>query len=67
MNELADWGVGQTARAIAAREVSAREVVAASLERADDWQPACNAFVTMFREAALEAADSADARTRQGG
>jgi aspartyl-tRNA(Asn)/glutamyl-tRNA(Gln) amidotransferase subunit A len=67
VNELADWSVEQTARAIAAREISAREVVAASLERADEWQPSCNAFVATFRDASLAAADAADARVRRGG
>ena len=49
------------ARAIASKEVSSREVTRACLHRIAEWQPRLNAFMAIEAEAALAAADAADA------
>src|SRR5215831_5287370 len=48
------------------RELSAREVVAAHLERIEAVNPRINAIVSLQPEAALAEADAADRRTAQG-
>ncbi len=51
---------------IMTREVSCREVTAAHLDRIDRVNPAVNAIVTLSAEAAVDAADSADANIARG-
>src|ERR1700709_1086520 len=51
---------------VRAREVSARELVAAPLERIDRLNRALNAIVTLDAEGARAAADAADARLAAG-
>jgi aspartyl-tRNA(Asn)/glutamyl-tRNA(Gln) amidotransferase subunit A len=54
------------ARAIATREISSREVTRACLHRIAEWQPRLNAFMAIEAEAALAAADAADAALAKG-
>ena len=54
------------ARAIATREVSSREVTQSCLDRIAEWQPRLNAFMAIEAEAALAAADAADAALAKG-
>jgi aspartyl-tRNA(Asn)/glutamyl-tRNA(Gln) amidotransferase subunit A len=54
------------AKAIATREVSSREVTRACLHRIAEWQPRLNAFMAIEAEAALAAADAADAALAGG-
>jgi aspartyl-tRNA(Asn)/glutamyl-tRNA(Gln) amidotransferase subunit A len=54
------------AKAIATKEVSSREVTRACLRRIAEWQPRLNAFMAIEAEAALAAADAADAALARG-
>ena len=54
------------ARAIASKEVSSREVTKSCLDRIAQWQPHLNAFMSIEAEAALAAADAADAALAKG-
>src|SRR4051812_10527941 len=54
------------ARAIASKEVSSREVTRSCLQRIAEWQPRLNAFMAIEAEAALAAADEADAGLAKG-
>src|ERR1700736_2163766 len=55
------------ASAIADKRVSSREVTQSCLERIARWQPHLNAFMAIEAEAALAAADAADAALAKGG
>ena len=50
----------EAAKCIANRETSAAELVTACLGRIDQREPTLNAFITLTREAALQAAETAD-------
>ena len=54
------------ARAIAAREVSAVEVMEAHLARIDEVNPSVNAIVTLLPDAARRGAEAADAAVARG-
>ena len=54
------------AKAIADRRVSSREVTQSCLDRIARWQPRLNAFMAIETEAALAAADAADAALAKG-
>src|ERR1700681_1743767 len=54
------------AQAIAAKRVSSREVTQSCLDRIAQWQPRLNAFMAIEAEAALAAADAADAALAKG-
>jgi aspartyl-tRNA(Asn)/glutamyl-tRNA(Gln) amidotransferase subunit A len=54
------------AKAIAEKQFSSREVTQSCLGRIDRWQPRLNAFVVIEAEAALAAADAADAALAKG-
>src|SRR6202158_190538 len=54
------------AQAIAAKRVSSREVTQSCLARIAQWQPRLNAFMAIEAEAALAAADAADAGLAKG-
>ena len=54
------------AQAIAARKVSSREATKSCLDRIAAWQPHLNAFMSIEAEAALQAADAADAALAKG-
>jgi aspartyl-tRNA(Asn)/glutamyl-tRNA(Gln) amidotransferase subunit A len=54
------------AHAIATKQVSSHEVTRALLHRIAQWQPHLNAFMSIESEAALKAADAADAELAKG-
>ena len=54
------------AKAIASKELSSHEVTRACLHRILQWQPHLNAFMAIESDAALEAADEADAALAKG-
>jgi aspartyl-tRNA(Asn)/glutamyl-tRNA(Gln) amidotransferase subunit A len=55
------------AHAIADKRVSSREATKSCLERIARWQPHLNAFMAIEADAALAAADAADAALAKGG
>ncbi len=57
----------EVARAIAMKQLSSHEVTRACLHRISQWQPHLNAFMAIEAEAALKAADAADAALAKGG
>jgi len=63
---VAGWSLADAAQAVAARQVSARELVTACLQRIERWQPRINSFVAVFAHGALAAADRADAELAAG-
>lgn len=63
---LWSWSAHRLAAAIRGGAVSAREAVAASLERAQAVNPALNAVVDLLADEALAAAQAADAARRRG-
>jgi aspartyl-tRNA(Asn)/glutamyl-tRNA(Gln) amidotransferase subunit A len=54
------------AQAIAQKRLSSREVTQSCLDRTAAWQPRLNAFMAVEAEAALAAADAADAALAKG-
>jgi aspartyl-tRNA(Asn)/glutamyl-tRNA(Gln) amidotransferase subunit A len=64
--EPALMSLTSVARAIAEKKVSSREVTRSCLHRIAEWQPRLNAFMTIESEAALAAADEADAALAKG-
>ena len=64
--DLAYAGAARQARLIAAGEVSAREVVRATLDRIERLDPHLAAYRVVLAEHALTEADQADARRRGG-
>ncbi len=62
--ELAFAGIARQAEAMAAGEVSSRELVELYLERIERFNPKLNAFRIVFTQRALMEADQADARRR---
>lgn len=58
--DLLDASLIETAERIRSREVSAQEVTAASLARAEALQPDINAFIRIDAEAAMKTAELAD-------
>src|SRR6201990_3596102 len=54
------------AKAIASKQLSSREVTRSCLHRIAQWQPKLNAFMEIEAEAALKAADEADAALAKG-
>ncbi len=64
--DLAFAGLATQAALLRSREVSARELVELSLARIEASQPTLNAFRVICADAALTAADQADARLRGG-
>src|SRR3954467_3190058 len=54
------------AKAIAAKKLSSREVTQSCLDRIAQWQPRVNAFMAIEADAALAAADAADAALAKG-
>jgi amidase len=65
MTELWATGARELARLVRAREVSAREVVRAHLDRIGQVNPALNAVTVVLAEDALRTADAADAALRR--
>src|SRR5690349_4102552 len=67
-NEILEMGGAALARAIRARQVSAREAMAAHLDRIAAVNPQVNAVVSMPpREALMAEAAAADERQAKGG
>ncbi len=64
--DLTYAGAAEQARMIADGDVTAREVVEATLQRIERVNPALNAYRVAFGERALAEADQADARVRGG-
>jgi len=56
----------EVAQAIAQKRFSSREVTLACLDRVAQWQPRLNAFMAIETDAALAAADAADAALAKG-
>ena len=54
------------AKAIAEKKVSSREATQSCLDRIEQWQPRLTAFMAIEKEAALQAADEADAALAKG-
>src|SRR3954470_2911906 len=54
------------AEAIAGKRISSREATQSCLDRIAQWQPRLNAFMAIEAEAALAAADQADAALAKG-
>ncbi|MBY0336964.1 MAG: amidase family protein [Acetobacteraceae bacterium] len=66
MTELWRWSAVETAQAVAARKVSAREVAASVLARLDAVNPRINAVVQHRPEETLAEAEALDARIARG-
>ena len=66
MDDLCDRTAVDLARAIRARELSAREVLDAHLRRIDLWNPIVNAIVTRTTERAVERAGALDEALARG-
>jgi aspartyl-tRNA(Asn)/glutamyl-tRNA(Gln) amidotransferase subunit A len=64
--EPALMSLTSVARAIAEKRLSSREVTQSCLDRIKQWQPRLNAFMAIEGEAALAAADAADAALAKG-
>jgi aspartyl-tRNA(Asn)/glutamyl-tRNA(Gln) amidotransferase subunit A len=64
--EPALMSLTSVAQAIADKRVSSREVTQSCLNRIARWQPRLNAFMAIEAEAALKAADAADAALAKG-
>src|SRR6478736_6285733 len=64
--EPALMSLTSVAKAIAEKRVSSREATQACLHRIAQWQPRLNAFMSIESEAALKAADAADAALAKG-
>ena len=65
-SEPALMSLTAVAKAIAAKQVSSREVTQSCLHRIAQWQPRLNAFMSVEAEAALKAAGQADAELAKG-
>ena len=63
IGELHWLGVAAAAEAIAAKDLSPVELLAALLKRIDGLDPRLNAFIKLDREAALQAAKARRARS----
>jgi aspartyl-tRNA(Asn)/glutamyl-tRNA(Gln) amidotransferase subunit A len=64
--EPALMSLTSVAKALAEKRFSSREATQSCLERIERWQPRLNAFVAVEAEAALAAADAADAALAKG-
>ena len=65
-SEPALMSLTAVAKAIASKQVSSHEVTRSCLHRIAQWQPKLNAFMALEAEAALKAADEADAALAKG-
>lgn len=66
VSDPASLSLAEVAAAIAQKRVSSREVTQACLDRIAKWQPRLNAFMAIEADAALTAADAADAALANG-
>lgn len=60
------WSLVEAADAVAAGEISARELTEACLARIEAWQPVINAFIHLEADLALQMADATDAARARG-
>lgn len=60
------WSLTDAADAVAAGDISSRELTEACLNRIEAWQPVTNAFIHVEAEVALAMADAADAARARG-
>jgi aspartyl-tRNA(Asn)/glutamyl-tRNA(Gln) amidotransferase subunit A len=67
MSDLISLGAAEIARRVRARDVSARDVARAFLDRATVWDKSIKAFLSLNEEAALAQADAVDKKIAQGG
>ncbi len=65
-DDSAWWSAAETARRIAAKEISAVEVMRATLARAERAQPVLNCFITICADEALRDAAAIDAKIARG-
>jgi len=65
-NDIVFEPVHRQLNALTRGDYSARELTAAYLDRIDRFDPQLNAFVTVFRDEALQAAESADQQRMAG-
>ncbi|MEA2863112.1 MAG: aspartyl-tRNA(Asn)/glutamyl-tRNA(Gln) amidotransferase subunit [Bradyrhizobium sp.] len=65
-SEPALMSLTSVAQAIAEKHLSSREATQSCLDRTKTWQPRLNAFMAIEAEAALAAADAADAALAKG-
>lgn len=63
---VCEWSLTDLAAAIRERQLTSRAAVEACLERIARWQPAINAFAAVSADAALAAAERADAALARG-
>lgn len=66
MSEPALLSLTEVASAIAAKKLSSREATQSCLDRIARWQPHLNAYMSIEADAALAAADAADAAESRG-
>lgn len=69
MTKAADpclWTLVEAADAVAASEISSRELTTAILARIDQWQPVINAYIHLEADLALQMADATDAARARG-
>ena len=64
--EPALMSLTSVAQAIAQKKISSREATQSCLDRVAQWQPKLNAFMAIEADAALKAADAADAALAKG-
>ncbi|GAB4460013.1 MAG: Asp-tRNA(Asn)/Glu-tRNA(Gln) amidotransferase subunit GatA [Armatimonadaceae bacterium] len=66
MSEIWELGAAEIAAKVRGKEVSAREVMDAFLDRVEVVEPQVNAFITVTREEARRMADAVDAKLAAG-
>lgn len=62
MSSAADLSIEAALPLLRRREVSPVELVEGVFSRVDDWEPKLNAFISLFREVALDEAQAAERR-----
>ncbi|MET0968383.1 MAG: amidase [Tardiphaga sp.] len=67
VTEPALLSLTEVAEAIAQKKISSREATQSCLDRTAKWQPSLNAYMSIEADAALAAADAADAALAKGG
>ncbi|MBL0059605.1 MAG: Asp-tRNA(Asn)/Glu-tRNA(Gln) amidotransferase subunit GatA [Elusimicrobia bacterium] len=67
MSDLISLGAVEIARRVRGREVSARDVARAFLDRAAAWDKSLKAFLSLNEASALAQADAVDKKIAQGG
>ncbi|MFZ0449195.1 MAG: Asp-tRNA(Asn)/Glu-tRNA(Gln) amidotransferase subunit GatA [Desulfatiglandaceae bacterium] len=65
--DLCDLSAFELRNLLGKKEVSAREIAASVFKRIDEKEPLIHAFITVTRDRALEQADLADKKIKEGG